>query len=266
MINPTPALAANLDGFARSHPGATSFEPAVRLLRGERLRILDGQGRHVLCLSGTAWVTQDHDPRDVTLEPGQGFRLDRPGLAIVEALGGHCVVTLDPDRGPHIRAIRPDDQTRLQQMIGNLSAHTRRLRFHGALRELPGPIARRFTRPDHRSEMGYIATVGEGADEFAVAHAQYVARSDAAGACEVGLVVAERWQGRGLGRRLLSALIYHAEHVGFRLMTGDVLVDSAAMLHIARRLGFAVLLRPDSAVRIQRALRPRSAAPAACMA
>lgn len=262
MITPTPTLAAGLAGIARSHPAAMPSEPAVRLHRGERLRILEGKGRRVRCLSGTAWVTQDHDRRDVILEPGQGFTLDRPGLAIVQALGGHCMVTVDPEQGPRIRAIRPDDQTRLQHLIGNLSARARRLRFHAALRELPSPIARRFTRPDHRSEMGYIATVDEGADELAIAHAQYIARSDAPGACEIGLVVAERWQGRGIGRRLLWALIDHAEQVGFRLMTGDVLAENAAMLHLARRLGFAVLRQPDSALRIQRPLLPRSAAPA----
>jgi hypothetical protein len=49
-------------------------------------RIEDGAGRLIECLSGALWITQYGDHRDVTLEPGQSFRLDRDGLAIVYGL------------------------------------------------------------------------------------------------------------------------------------------------------------------------------------
>jgi DUF2917 family protein len=49
-------------------------------------RIEDGAGLLIECLSGALWITQHGDHRDVTLERGQAFRLDRDGLAIVYAL------------------------------------------------------------------------------------------------------------------------------------------------------------------------------------
>ena len=50
------------------------------------LRISDGQGSGVAVLDGVVWVTQDGDPRDVFLGPGESFAFDRPGLTIVQAL------------------------------------------------------------------------------------------------------------------------------------------------------------------------------------
>ena len=49
-------------------------------------RIEDGAGSLIECLSGVLWITQNGDQRDITLERGQRFWLDRDGLAIVYGL------------------------------------------------------------------------------------------------------------------------------------------------------------------------------------
>jgi hypothetical protein len=49
-------------------------------------RIEDGAGALIECLSGALWITQHGDHRDITLERGQSFQLDRGGLAIVYGL------------------------------------------------------------------------------------------------------------------------------------------------------------------------------------
>jgi acetyltransferase len=52
------------------------------------------------------------------------------------------------------------------------------------------------------------------------------------------LVVADAWQGRGLGRRLMHGLIASARRRGVRQLVGTTLSDNAAMLALARALGF----------------------------
>lgn len=52
----------------------------------ETLPLVDEQGTRIVCLKGQLWITQHHDPRDIILQPGESFVLDKPGLAIVFAL------------------------------------------------------------------------------------------------------------------------------------------------------------------------------------
>jgi hypothetical protein len=55
----------------------------IRLARGDHLRIRDGRGALVVVGRGTAWLTQDGDRRDIVIEPGGSFRLDRDGVTMV---------------------------------------------------------------------------------------------------------------------------------------------------------------------------------------
>jgi hypothetical protein len=75
--------------------------PATQLRRGQLLRVPDGRGSLVLCLSGTVWLTQDSDPRDIVLEAGDAVRIERDGLSIVSALSDASIVLSRDATRPH---------------------------------------------------------------------------------------------------------------------------------------------------------------------
>lgn len=58
----------------------------MQLQRRELLCLPGGQGLAVSCLAGSLWITQHGDRKDVVLEPGEALELDRPGMAVVQAL------------------------------------------------------------------------------------------------------------------------------------------------------------------------------------
>jgi hypothetical protein len=58
----------------------------INIRRGDLVCIRNGDGVTVAVERGTAWLTQDGDHRDVVLEAGGSFRLDREGVAVVAAL------------------------------------------------------------------------------------------------------------------------------------------------------------------------------------
>ena len=58
----------------------------VRLLAREYIKVIDAKGSRIVCRRGKVWITQNRDTRDVLLEEGEAFTLDRNGVAIVQAL------------------------------------------------------------------------------------------------------------------------------------------------------------------------------------
>lgn len=52
-------------------------------------------GRRVECLSGSLWLTQDGDRRDVVLEAGDSFAFDRAGDALLSAFADSRFLVLD---------------------------------------------------------------------------------------------------------------------------------------------------------------------------
>ena len=57
----------------------------IDLQRGELLRLNSSAGKTITAHGGSVWITEEDSAADVVLEPGEGFTLGRPGLALVEA-------------------------------------------------------------------------------------------------------------------------------------------------------------------------------------
>jgi hypothetical protein len=72
----------------------------IHLKTGKLLDIHDGQGLRVKVLDGVAWVTQSNDPRDIVIEAGQSFVLDRPGLTLVNPLLVDATIAITMARHP----------------------------------------------------------------------------------------------------------------------------------------------------------------------
>jgi acetyltransferase len=60
----------------------------------------------------------------------------------------------------------------------------------------------------------------------------------------IGIVIADAWQGQGLGRKLFEALLDHAKASGVSEAEGIVLATNRAMLGLVRSLGFSTHTEP----------------------
>jgi len=64
---------------------------ALRLARGQTLKIQDAVGSTICAREGTVWITEENSRKDVVLSPGACFRVGRPGLTIVQAFADASV-------------------------------------------------------------------------------------------------------------------------------------------------------------------------------
>jgi acetyltransferase len=63
--------------------------------------------------------------------------------------------------------------------------------------------------------------------------------------CEFAIVVADKWQKRGIGTRLMNALIKHLRVSGVKRISGTVLKRNSAMRKLVKQLDFAETNIPD---------------------
>ena len=131
-----------------------------------------------------------------------------------------------------------------QAFVAALSERSRYMRFMQHLPGLTPQMLERFTQVDYDRELALVALDETVDPETIVAVARYVANWDRESA-EFAIVVADDWQGRGLGFALMRMLIACARKRGFRRLVGSVLTINASMVALMKALGFVVEADPD---------------------
>jgi acetyltransferase len=143
-----------------------------------------------------------------------------------------------PDGTPvTIRPITAADFDLEQEFVSALSPATSYQRLMSA-RRLSAAEIRRFTDIDTARELALIATLRVGARERQIGVARYVKDESAPGDAEFAIVLADDWQGCGLGTKLLASLLAAARENGVRRALATTLSSNEGMLALARRLGF----------------------------
>jgi acetyltransferase len=92
--------------------------------------------------------------------------------------------------------------------------------------------------------MALVAVEEKEGVEREVAVCRYVRLPDER-ACEYAIVVADEWQGRGLGRLMMERLVAVARSRGLKEMVGWVLPENRAMLRMMASLGFDCKADPE---------------------
>jgi acetyltransferase len=152
--------------------------------------------------------------------------------------------TLDDGSKLTLRHIASTDAAKEQAFVHGLSKESSYLRFHGTIKDLSKKDLKNFTEPDSRNAVALIVLCSgkEGEEEIGVA--RYVIDPDRAN-CEFAIVVADAWQKRGIGTRLMNALIKHLQVSGIKQISGSVLKSNSAMLTFIKQMGFEETDTPD---------------------
>ena len=178
-----------------------------------------------------------------------------PG-ALEKLSGG---VILPDGTGLHVRPIRPDDEPRLARFHAGLSDRSVYQRYFR-----PIPLAQRVRHArlsrlcfaDFRTEIPLVVVRSpERADEEILAVGRLHRDPDRPEA-EFALVVADAWQRRGVGERLLARLEDAARAVGCTRLSGTLLAENLPMQRLCHRRGFTLHPGAGGEVTAERSLAP----------
>jgi RimJ/RimL family protein N-acetyltransferase len=145
------------------------------------------------------------------------------------------LVTLRSGDVVRIRQIHPEDAPALALAYANLGAQSRYQRLFTAMPDLPQATLTAAVEVDHVDHQAFVALpllsaeiVGEG---------RFIRLQDQPSTAELGVTVADAWQGRGLGSALLALLSERASEAGIEYFTAEVLAENRTMLALLPSLG-----------------------------
>lgn len=148
---------------------------------------------------------------------------------------------LDDGSPVEFRAIRPDDDVRLNRLFYRLSSESLYLRFFTPMTRPNAAMVRRLVNLDYVDRLALVAVV----DDEIIGVARYdrtAALAPAAlevdpGEAEAAVIVEDAWQGRGIATRLLWRLSAAAVARGVHTFTASVLASNRRMVRLLSVIG-----------------------------
>lgn len=147
-------------------------------------------------------------------------------------------ITLPNGTPVTLRPIRPEDEPLEAELFDYLSKETIYFRFFGYLHSLDHSILSRFTHIDYDREMAIVAEIDTASGKkqlIGVVRCVGDAWNDST---ENAIVIADSWQGQGLGSQMLTYIIEIARESGYRRIYGTLLKQNKAMYALYQKHGF----------------------------
>ncbi len=143
-----------------------------------------------------------------------------------------------------LRPIKSTDESALRELFYDLSLETVEQRFFAAKRFVSPTTLKRFCTIDYEREMSLVAERTGEARPTLIGWATYRLEPES-GFAEAAFLVADDWQGRGLGTILLRRLTEIAEARGVPGFSAVVLATNGRMLRVFEKCGYPLQRRLD---------------------
>jgi GNAT superfamily N-acetyltransferase len=160
------------------------------------------------------------------------------------------VVVLDDGTRVLIRPIRSDDKRLLQEGIRRLSPESRYLRFLHYLERLTAAELRYLTEIDYRDHFAWVAISLDQPDQIGLGVARYIRDKTRSTQAEAAVAVIDDYQGRGLGRLLLTRLAESARENGVDAFIAYLAPESPVVSHLLQNVAAATTSNEDGLVKV----------------
>jgi acetyltransferase len=146
-----------------------------------------------------------------------------------------------------LRPIRPEDEPIELEFIRGLSTETSRFRFFQIIKDLPHEALVRFCNIDYDREMAFIAETREGERRIEIGVSRLILETNKKRG-EFAVVIADKYQGKGLGIKLVDMLIEVAREKGVETIYGIIMAENVRMISLCEKLGFSIRREQDNVI------------------
>ncbi len=161
-------------------------------------------------------------------------------------------VVLKDGKAAGIRPIRPEDEPLIYELFKSLSDDTIMFRFCQRLTDIPHERLVRYCQIDYDRELAFVAVIRETPDrEKIIADIRIIKMPDLETA-ELAILVADGWQGHGIGTMLMDYCIEVAAQSGIKLIWMEILKTNSKMLHLSQASGFKLSYDDEDMIRVTR--------------
>ncbi|MGA2622005.1 MAG: bifunctional acetate--CoA ligase family protein/GNAT family N-acetyltransferase [Thermoguttaceae bacterium] len=138
-----------------------------------------------------------------------------------------------------LRPIKPEDEPLWHELLASCSTESIRFRFNYLFKQTTHEMAARYCFIDYDRELGIVAELEEQGRRKLIGVGRLVADADHHVA-EYAVLVADRWQGRGLGSLLTEYCLKIAKPWGVQRVVAEFSRQNARMLATFRNHAFTI--------------------------
>jgi acetyltransferase len=154
-----------------------------------------------------------------------------------------------------LRPIRAEDESAWHELLERCSDESIGLRFHALLKRTAHEVATRYCFVDYDRDMAIVAEVGSTNGPMLIGMGNLFGAPDGESA-EYAVLVADDWQGKGLGTLLTDYCVQIAASWGRCHVYAETEPKNRRMLSLFQKQGFHVERRNEEYIRLGKFLAP----------
>ena len=147
-----------------------------------------------------------------------------------------------------LRPIKPEDEPRWLEMMQSFSEESIRYRFFGMLKDTPHEIRVRYCNIDYDREIAIVAESTENGKKKLLGVTRLSIDPEGKGG-EMAFIVGDKWQGLGLGTKLVDYALEIAKEMGVENIYSIMLPDNYRALSLTKKMGFNLEYLSDGTVK-----------------
>ncbi|MGB9959632.1 MAG: acetate--CoA ligase alpha subunit [Candidatus Bathyarchaeales archaeon] len=147
-----------------------------------------------------------------------------------------------------LRPIKPEDEPLWLEMFQNFSEESIRYRFFQIIKDTPHEVRVRYCNIDYDREIAIVAELNEEGRRRILGVARVSLEPDKKRG-EIAFIVADPWQGLGLGTKMVDYVIEIARDMGVETLYAIMLPDNRQAINLTKKMGFTLQYQEDGTVK-----------------